>query len=157
MSEALSTSAAGIDLITHFEGYEAKPYICAGGKLTIGYGHVIRDHERQYLTYVNQNQARQLLHNDLHRFENAVNKLVRVPLEQHQFDALVSFVYNVGPANLEQSTLLKKLNAGYYSSAAEQFKRWRFAGGKILKGLERRRAAEAAMFRGNEWKQIEGD
>lgn len=157
MSEALKTSLAGIELICHFEGYEAKPYMCPGGELTIGYGHVIRDHEKTYLTYVNQNQARQLLHNDLHRFENAVNKLVTVPLEQHQFDALVSFAFNVGPGNLERSTLLKKLNAGYYGGAAEQFKRWRFAGGKILEGLERRRAAEAAMFRGEEWKQTETD
>lgn len=151
MSDQLKISLDGIELVAYFEGYKAKPYVCPGGKLTIGYGHVILDNEKEYLTYVNPNQARQLLYNDLNRFENAVNNLVKVPLEQHQFDALVSFTFNVGPKNLERSTLLKRLNAGHYSAAAEQFKRWRFAGGKILKGLERRRAAEAAMFRGKNW------
>ena len=87
-----------------------------------------------------------MLINDVQRFEPEVERLVKVPLNSSQWDALVSFTYNLGAANLESSTLLRLLNRGDYVGAAEQFPRWNKAGGKELAGLTRRRAAERAMF-----------
>jgi len=95
-------------------------------------------------------RAEEMLQADLPRFEAAVSRLVTVPLDQHQFDALVSFTYNLGEGNLRSSTLLKKLNAGDYAAAAAQFERWVTAAGKPLPGLVKRRAAERAMFEGAE-------
>jgi len=92
--------------------------------------------------------AEELLREDVKRFEGYVDRLVKVPLTQGQFDALVSFTYNLGPGALEKSTLLDQLNRGDYDSAAEQFGRWVKAGGKTLAGLVRRRAAERALFEG---------
>src|SRR5205823_1138361 len=91
-------------------------------------------------------QAEDLFTKDLGRFEKAVNRMVHVPLSQEQFDALISFAFNLGEANLEKSTLLKMLNAGNYGGAANEFKHWTRSRGKILPGLVRRRAAEAALF-----------
>jgi lysozyme len=87
-----------------------------------------------------------MLRKDLAKFEDAVSKSVKVPLKQNQFDALVSLVYNIGPGNFQSSTLLKKLNAGEYQSAADQFPRWNRAGGKVLAGLTRRREAEKGLW-----------
>jgi len=87
-----------------------------------------------------------LLKNDLNVFEKAVGELVKVKLSQSQFDALVSFAFNVGSGALKRSTLLRKLNAGNYVDAANEFHRWNKAKGKVLKGLSRRRASEAYLF-----------
>ena len=89
-----------------------------------------------------------MLMNDIARFEPELDSLAKVPLSQNQWDALMSFVYNLGSANLGPSTLLKLLNAGDYAGAAEQFLRWNKAGGQVLAGLTKRRAAERAMFLG---------
>jgi len=97
---------------------------------------------------ITKERAEELLREDVKRFEGYVDRLVKVPLTQGQYDALVSFVYNLGPGALERSTLLDQLNRGDYDSAAEQFGRWVFAGGKTLAGLVRRRAAERALFEG---------
>ena len=91
-------------------------------------------------------QAKSYFSHDLKRFEASVNNLVKVPLSQNQFDALVSLVYNIGSGNFASSTLLKKLNAKDYAGAAEQFPRWNKGGGKVMKGLVRRRDAERALF-----------
>ncbi|MEW3423807.1 lysozyme, partial [Pseudomonas aeruginosa] len=91
-------------------------------------------------------QAERMLANDIQRFEPELDKLVKVPLNQSQWDALMSFVYNLGAANLASSTLLKLLNKGDYRGAADQFPRWVNAGGKRLEGLVKRRAAERALF-----------
>jgi len=91
-------------------------------------------------------QAERMLQNDIARFEPELENLVKVPLNQNQWDALMSFVYNLGSANLASSTLLKLLNAGDYARAADQFPRWNKAGGKELPGLTKRRAAEQALF-----------
>lgn len=87
-----------------------------------------------------------MLLNDVQRFEPEIERLVTVPLSQNQWDALVSFTYNLGAANLEWSTLLRKLNAGDYAAAADQFPRWNKGGGKVLVWLVRRRAAERDLF-----------
>ncbi len=97
---------------------------------------------------ITEAQAEQMLTEDLVRFERIVERLVRVRVNQGQFDALVSFTYNVGEGNFTNSTLLRKLNAGDTAGAAEQFARWVHASGKVLPGLVKRRAAERAMFLG---------
>lgn len=91
-------------------------------------------------------QAKEYFAHDLNRFESSVNKLVEVPLSQNQFDALVSLTYNIGQTAFSNSTLLKKLNAKDYQGAADQFLRWNKGGGKVMKGLVRRREAERALF-----------
>jgi lysozyme len=95
---------------------------------------------------ITQERADELLCGDLNTFEDAVSRAVHVPLSQSQFDALVSFAYNCGPANLRASTLLRLLNRGDYTGAAGQFGKWAHAGAEILPGLVRRRAAERALF-----------
>ena len=139
------TSKQGLELIKEFEGFSAKRYICAGGKLTIGYGHVILPKE-QFPPRISKEQAEELLAKDVVRFEIDVMACVKVPLTQGQFDALVSFAFNLGGAALRGSTLLKRLNEGDYKGAATEFNRWVFAGGKQLAGLARRREAEAELF-----------
>ena len=133
----------GIDLIKHFEGCELNAYKCPAGVWTIGYGHIKGVSEGMSIT---QEQAEQMLLDELKEYENYINELVTVNLSQNQFDALVSWVYNLGPANLQASTLLKVLNAGDYAGVPAQIKRWNKAGGKVLEGLTRRRQAEADLF-----------
>lgn len=129
-----------------FESFRSDPYVCEGGKWTNGWGHtkgVTKDSKP-----VTTSQGEANLAADLKEFEDAVNSLVKVPLLQCQFDALVSFAFNLGANALAGSTLLKNLNAGDYKGAADQFLRWNKAGGKVLRGLEKRRAAERSMFLG---------
>lgn len=145
----MKTSQQGLDLIKHFEGFEPKPYVCSAGKITIGYGHVILPGED--LTVLTQAEALALLARDMEKFEALVHMMVTVDLTQNQFDALVSFCYNCGPANLQKSTLLKHVNANNPERAAGEFKKWVFAAGKRLRGLERRREAEKKLFRGEAW------
>lgn len=139
----MKTSNVGIDLIKSFEGCILKAYKCPAGVWTIGYGHTAGVEEGQKIT---QAQAEEFLKEDLKRFETYIENLVTVKINQYQFDALVSFCYNVGPQNLKTSTLLKLLNKGYYEEAAEQFDRWVKAGDKKLAGLVKRRAAEKELF-----------
>ncbi len=133
----------GLDLIKSFEGFEPKAYICPAGVLTIGYGTTSNVKKNQIVT---ESQATDLLMKDCTKFEKVVNASVKVPLTQNQFDALVSFVYNVGPGNFQASTLLKVLNAGGYDQVAAQMLRWNKGGGKVLAGLTRRRKAEGVLF-----------
>ena len=144
----MKTSANGIAHIKEFEGFRGKRYLCPANKPTIGYGHVIVDSERATLWNVEltEDQATKLLMKDLVRFEDAVSAMVAVPLTQGQFDALVSFAYNLGEAKLRSSTLLKLLNAGDYEGARKQINRWVYSNGKKLEGLIRRRARETEMF-----------
>jgi lysozyme len=97
---------------------------------------------------ITEDEAGDLLREDIQSSEDAVNRLVTVPITQGQYDALVSFVFNLGRGNLASSTLLRLLNSGDYTGAAEQFPRWNQAAGKVLQGLVTRRAAEARMFTG---------
>ena len=141
----------GIDLIKHFEGCELNAYKCPAGVWTIGYGHIKGVSEGMSIT---QEQAEQMLLDELKEYENYINELVTVNLSQNQFDALVSWVYNLGPANLKSSTMLKVLNDGKYEDVPYQMKRWNKAGGKVLDGLVRRREAEALLYQGREWYEI---
>ena len=141
----------GIALIKKFEGCELEAYQCSAGVWTIGYGHTKDVVEGKIIT---QEQAEEMLIDELHEYENYINDYVTVALSQNQFDALVSWVYNLGPANLKASTLLKVLNQGEYEDVPTQIKRWNKAGGKVLEGLIRRREAEACLFQGKEWFEI---
>jgi len=141
----MRTSDQGISLIKSFEGLRLQAYQDSVGVWTIGYGATRGVKAGMTIT---MDQAERMLVNDVQRFEPDLDRLVKVPLNQSQWDALMSFVYNLGAANLESSTLLKLLNQKDYASAADQFQRWNRAGGKVLQGLVARRAAERAMFLG---------
>ena len=147
----METSSEGISLIQKFEGCELEAYQCSAGVWTIGYGHTKDVVEGMTIT---KEQAEQMLVDELHEYENYINKYVTVALSQNQFDALVSWVYNLGPANLKASTMLKVLNSGKYEDVPAQMKRWNKAGGEVLEGLIRRREAEACLFKGMEWFEI---
>jgi lysozyme len=139
------TSDAGIELIKKYEGCRLRAYCCPAGIPTIGYGHTGSVSVGQTIT---QDEAEKLLRVDLISREKAVERFVDVPLTQGQFDALVSFVYNVGEGAFARSTLLKKLNAGDYAGAALEFRAWTQGGGKVLPGLIARRQAETELFNG---------
>lgn len=135
---------AGKKLIKDAEGLRLEAYLCPAQRWTLGYGHVGAD-VLPGLT-ITEAEAEVLLETDLVLFEKGVAAAVTVPLTRNQFSALVSFAYNLGLGRLIGSTLLRKLNAGDYDGAALEFLRWDKAGGKVLPGLTRRRAAEAALF-----------
>jgi lysozyme len=141
---ALTLSPAGLDAIKRHEGLRLEPYDDGAGFLTIGYGHRIRSDE--IFDRITLARAQELLQDDVRAAENAVNALVSVPLEQNQFDALVSLVFNIGAGAFRRSTLLRLLNNNDRDAAAAQFDRWTRAGGRVLAGLVSRRAAERAMF-----------
>ncbi|MBO5523436.1 MAG: glycoside hydrolase family protein [Roseburia sp.] len=140
---AFKTSQAGVNLIKSFEGCRLTAYQDSAGVWTIGYGHTSGVKKGMTIT---EAQAEAYLKGDLGTAENAVNGKVTYSIKQNQFDALVSFTYNVGSGNFGSSTLLKKLNQGDITGAANEFDKWNKAGGKVLEGLVRRRAAEKAMF-----------
>ena len=139
----MQLSEKGKALIKKYEGLKLSAYKCPAGIWTIGYGHTAGVFEGQKIS---EKQADEFFDKDIKQFEDAVNSLVKVPLKQGQFDALVSFVYNVGKTAFANSTLLRMLNSGNYSGAGEQFNRWVFAGGKKLQGLVKRREEEKELF-----------
>lgn len=141
----MRTSQRGLNLIRLFEGLRLQAYQDVVGVWTIGYG-ATRGVKAGMA--ISKEQAERMLLNDVQRFEPEIQRLVTTPLSQGQWDALVSFTYNLGAANLESSTLRRLLNAGDYAGAAEQFPRWNKAGGRVLPGLVRRRAAERELFLG---------
>ena len=147
----MRTSDAGVSLIKTFEGFRANPYRCPAGIPTIGYGATFYPDGRKVSLNdpaITEARATELLRNMLDGFERGVLRQVAVPLAQHEFDALVSFAYNVGTEALAGSTLLKRLNANDKKGAADQFLRWNRADGSVMSGLTRRREAERAMFLG---------
>ncbi|CAH3745854.1 glycoside hydrolase family protein [Enterobacter hormaechei] len=144
----MQTSDKGIALIKEFEGCKLTAYQDSVGVWTIGYGWtqpVDGKPIRAGMT-IKQETAERLLKTGLVSYESDVSRLVKVGLTQGQFDALVSFTYNLGARSLSTSTLLRKLNAGDYTGAAGEFLRWNKAGGKVLNGLTSRREAERALF-----------
>ena len=145
----LKTSPAGLAIIKKFEGFRAKPYACPAGVATIGYGSTYYADGRPVKMTdapITEAQAQELLQATLAKYEDCVNGAVKMPINQNQFDALVSFTYNVGCSAFRNSTMLRLLNQGYEPQAAEQFNRWTLGGGKVLAGLVSRRAAERALF-----------
>ena len=145
----MQTSRTGIELLKHFEGCELKAYQDSVGVWTIGYGHTKGIYEGLEIT---QLEAEKMLQDELPEYEGYITDKVVPMLQQHEYDALVCWVYNLGPTNLSSSTLLKRLNAGEFKDVPFQMKRWDKAGGQPLLGLTRRRNAEALLFKGEDWK-----
>jgi lysozyme len=139
----MNISQVGINLIKSFEGCVLHEYKDDVGVPTIGWGHTGGVQPNQKIT---QAQADDLLKMDLRKFENGVNDLVKVPVNQYQFDALVSFAFNCGLEGLRTSDLLMKLNKKDYAGCVKEFDRWIHAGGEVLQGLVNRRNAEQALF-----------
>lgn len=144
---ARGISQEGLRAIAGYEGLRLNVYNDVAGNPTIGYGHLIRP--RENLRTVTQEQALELLRNDVASAEEAVNSNVNVDLTPNQYDALVSLVYNIGNGAFAGSTLLRELNSGDYEGAAQQFERWNRAGGRVVQGLANRRADERRRFEGN--------
>ena len=139
----MKTSDVGIELIKKYEGCVLKSYKCPSGVWTIGYGHTNGVKNGMQITKA---QALNYLKQDLITFEKAVTNYVKVPLNQNQFDALISFSFNCGSGALKTSTLLKKLNSCDYNGAANELLKWNKSNGKVLNGLVRRRQEENELF-----------
>ncbi|MEG4149264.1 lysozyme [Microcoleus sp. Pol12B5] len=140
----------GLALIKEFEGCQLEAYLCPAGVPTIGYGHTFAVEMGQTIS---EAEADALLRKDLKDAEESVDLLVAVPINDNQFSALTSFVFNVGSGAFERSTMLSMLNANAGAdTVAAQFLRWNKANGEELSGLTRRRHAERALFLGKDWK-----
>jgi len=140
----------GIEIVKSFEGLTLRPYVCAGGVNSVGYGVLTRsstggpiDLDMEPIT---EAEAEVLLIRDLESSEGWVRRLIKTALTKNQYSALTSFIFNVGAGALQHSTLRMKLNRGEYQGAADEFPKWKFANKRILAGLIRRRAAERALF-----------
>tara|TARA_R110000796_G_scaffold236224_1_gene355550 strand:- start:68 stop:550 length:483 start_codon:yes stop_codon:yes gene_type:complete len=149
--QVMKTSGEGVALIRKFEGCEVQAYQCSASVWTLGYGHTRDVSEGDTCT---KDEAEQILISDLQEFEGYVNDLVKIPLDQNQFDALVAWTFNLGPTNLKSSTLLVRLNDNNLDDVPHQLRRWNKAGGKVLDGLVRRREAEALLWLGEEWSHV---
>lgn len=145
----MRVSKHGREFITAHEGEVLKVYLDPVGLPTMGVGHLLTDEEKAKYpvgSVITRGVSQEFLERDLRRFENAINNLVKVPLNQNQFDALVSFAFNVGEANFKRSSVLRHLNAGLYAKAAEALLAWNKSKGKVLAGLTRRREEERELF-----------
>lgn len=138
----------GLDLIKRFEGFRDHWYKCPAGIWTCCYGHTEAagppkfEPNRKFT----RDEGERILRNDLKKYEDAVKKAVKVPLNDSQYSALVSFCYNVGPGNFQKSSVLKAVNAKQFDLVPARLALWNKGGGKVLKGLIARREAEASLF-----------
>ena len=148
--KATKTSDKGIELIKRFEGLSLKPYLCPANVPTLGYGNTFYKNGKQVTLNdkpITEQKAVEMLRQSLEKFEQYVDSYTTDSITQNQFDALVSFCYNLGPANLKSSTLLKKVNANTNDETIkDEFLKWTKAGGRKLAGLVKRREAEAALY-----------
>ena len=142
-------SAAGLELLKRSEGFRSRTYLDVAGLPTIGYGHRLL-HPESFSNGIDEAQAARILLSDVREAEQAILRLVKVPLDQGQFDALVDFCFNLGEGKLAESTLLKDLNAGRYDAAQEQLLCWDHAGSQENAGLRARREAEAELWSNGE-------
>jgi lysozyme len=147
----MKISEEGKSLIKKFEGCELEAYYDAVNVLTIAYGRTKGVKAGDTCT---QEQADAWLEHELEEYGGYVNDAVKVPLTQNQYDALVAWTYNLGPTNLNNSTMIKVLNENKLDEVPTQMRRWNKAGGKVLPGLERRRLAESLLFEGKEWHEV---
>ena len=145
----MKCNEVGIQIIKTFEGFRSSPYLCAAGVVTVGFG-TTRGSDgrpiRMDMEPVTKDVGLQLLLNDLAKVERSVGRLIKIGLNSNEFSSLCSFCYNVGSGNLQMSTLRSKLNRGDRDGAADEFPKWRRAGGRILAGLVRRREMERQLF-----------
>ena len=138
----------GLDLIKRFEGFSPTIYICPAGYPTIGYGHLVQEDERdRFAEGIDEQEAENLLQQDVRCAERGVLRLIEVPLTDGQFDALVSFAFNLGTGALQRSTLRRKVNREEHAQVPREFMRWVWADGRRLTGLVLRRKAEAGLYR----------
>lgn len=149
-------SQRGLDLIKKWEGFSARPYKCPAGFMTIGYGHLIR--KNQTFSELTPEQAELLLRIDVSSAEKSVRRLIDPRVfdcveGQGRFDALVSFAYNLGGGALQASTLRRRINSGDAFHVFEEFGKYRFAGGRVMKGLVLRRWDEAAVYTGGDFER----
>ena len=147
----MNISQQGIEFIKQFEGVRKNAYKCSGGYWTIGVGHLItRNHvlPDEWKRTLSPGEIDELFISDISRFVRTVQRLLPMPFKQHQLDSLVSFTYNLGGAVLERSTVRSALLRGDKALAMRTLLRYCRAGGKIVKGLQRRRQAEVALFNG---------
>lgn len=148
----MKLSEQGAEFIGRFEGFRPDLYNDPAGHCTIGYGHLVHQgncngsEPAEFKKGITRKQAAKLLREDAQSAAAAIKSQVKVPLNQHQFDALVSFVYNVGVGNFGSSTLLKVLNQKQYDEVPAQLNRWVFASSQRLAGLVTRRKAEGTLF-----------
>jgi len=147
----MKISEDGLELIKKFEGCETTAYQDSVGVWTIGFGHTKGVEEGQTCSI---EDAESMLADEMDEYEGYINNMVKVELQQHEFDALVAWVYNLGPTNLGESTMLKVLNGGQFDRVPDEMNRWTRAGGEILEGLVRRRQAESLMFQNLDWRQV---
>lgn len=147
----------GLSLIKRFEGFSPTVYVCPAGYWTIGFGHMLRAFDRNrdtrrfmsgnpYPAGITREEADEMLIADLRKYEAAVARLITVPLQNEQFDALVSFTYNLGAGALQRSTLRRKVNGGFHDEVPHEFSKWVWGGGRKLPGLVKRREAEAGLY-----------
>ncbi len=140
----MNISEGGLNFIKRFEGFSSKPYICVGGHKTIGYGHILKKSEK--MTYISEDEASDLLKKDVKLAGIYLLKLTKIPLNQNQFDALSSFIFNLGSAAYERSALRSKLNRGEYNAVPQELMRWIYSNGKEILGLINRRKAESLLY-----------
>lgn len=139
----MKTSSNGLSIIKEFEGLRLESYLCPAKVWTIGYGHT--EHAKPNMV-INEREAEEYLLLDVQWAEDAVNSLVKTVLTQNQFDALVSFVFNIGRPKFKRSTLLIYINANKMLEASKEFDKWVYAKGTLLNGLVRRRQNEKELF-----------
>jgi len=148
----MKLNTAGYRLICRFEGFSSKPYLDSIKVPTIGYGNTFYSNGKRVSLLdqpITELEAFEMFKTIADKFASKVSKLVTAPLDQSQFNALVSLTYNIGPANFEKSTLLRKVNFNHFDpSIREEFMKWNKAGGNVLKGLTIRRKAEADIYFG---------
>ena len=146
----MKISQIGLDLIKKFEGFSAKPYLCPAGVPTIGYGATYYTNGTRVTMSdesISEEWAEQLLSNMIHTYEKGVISLVIPKITQNQFDALVSFAYNVGVTNFRKSTLLRLINKDPNNpEITNQFMKWVRGGGKVINGLIKRRQIESKLY-----------
>ena len=146
----MKVSKECLKMLAHHEGVRQKPYKCPAGLWTVGVGHLIGDGKTlpdSWNKTFTLDEVYDILAKDVVRFERGVNKYITVPLRQNEFDALVSFSFNLGLGVLQRSTLRQALNRGDKEGAIASLLKYNKAGGKVLKGLDNRRKDEAALFR----------
>ena len=139
----------GIEIVKSFEGLALRPYVCAGGVNSVGYGATRSSNSGPIdlgMEAISETEAEALLLRDLESSEGWVSRLIKTALTENQYSALTSFTFNVGAGALQRSTLRMKLNREEYQGAAGEFPKWKFANKRILAGLIRRRAAERSLF-----------
>ena len=148
----MKLNTQGYRLICMFEGFSAKPYLCSAKVPTIGYGNTYYLNGKKVTLLdkpITELEAFEMFKAIADKFADKVSKLVTAPVDQAQFNALVSLTYNIGPANFQKSTLLRKVNFNHNDpSIRAEFLKWNKAGGQVLKGLTIRRKAEADIYFG---------